>query len=79
MMPGLLCYHVQRLAGYSAYKAQLVFGNNRGLANEVDLLMLLEQWLISDMCVAKDINRNGSVRFSDYVELLKNWPLEDDY
>ena len=41
--------------------------------------MLLEQWLISDMCVAKDINRNGSVRFSDYVELLKNWPLEDDY
>lgn len=79
-MPGPLCYQVQRLADYSAYKAQVVFGNNWGLANEEDLLMLLEQWLISDMCVGNDnINRDGSMDFFNYAELLYNWPLKNDY
>ncbi|UCG60128.1 MAG: hypothetical protein JSU70_11510 [Phycisphaerales bacterium] len=38
-----------------------------------DLFMLAEMWLADGLLLPGNINRRGSVDFSDYAELAENW------
>ena len=51
-------------------------GNNDGVVDARDLLMLAEMWLIEDVLLAEDIDRNGSVDFADLALMAAHWLVE---
>lgn len=47
--------------------------NNSEYINYYDLMQFAESWLIEENLLKEDLNRDGSVDFSDYVIFADNW------
>lgn len=39
-----------------------------GVVDAEDLALFVEMWLVEDVFLSEDINRNGLVNFSDFAE-----------
>jgi len=51
--------------------------NNNGVVDGEDLALLVEMWLVDDLLLAENINRNGLVNFSDWAEFAGQWLWEE--
>ena len=51
--------------------------NNNGFVDGEDLALLVEMWLVEDILLPGDINRNGLINFSDFAEFAGQWGWEE--
>ena len=42
-----------------------------------NLALFVEMWLVEDVLLSEDINRNGLVNFSDWAEFAGQWLWEE--
>jgi len=47
--------------------------NNDDIVDLTDLCIFVDMWLVRDVCLVEDINRNSLVNFSDLAEFAQNW------